>query len=142
MEMEYAIQAESSGTLIFSYVGFIRQELLIGGRDRINVTLAASVSPLDEVRVIAYGTTTQRLTTGSESEVTSEAIEKQPVTNPLAALQGQVAGVFIQTVNGLPGGNIKVQIRGQGSIASGTDPLYIIDDVPFLSAPLTNATSA
>src|SRR5665213_2988921 len=57
---EYAIQAESSGTLIFSYVGFIRQELLIGGRDRINVTLAASVSPLDEVRVIAYGTTTQR----------------------------------------------------------------------------------
>ena len=91
---------------------------------------------LNEVQIIGYGQTTKRNNTGSVSTINSTAIDQQPVTNPLAAMQGRAPGVFVQTQNGLPGGNIKIQIRGQGSIASGTDPLYVIDGVPYISAPV------
>jgi TonB-linked SusC/RagA family outer membrane protein len=98
-------------------------------------------SPLDQVEVIGYGTTSKRLNTGSVSTVTAAEIEKQPVTDVLSALSGRMPGVFVQTTNGLPGGNINIQIRGQNSIRNtpgdnGNYPLYVIDGVPFVSSPI------
>ncbi|MBS1529019.1 MAG: SusC/RagA family TonB-linked outer membrane protein, partial [Bacteroidetes bacterium] len=127
----YIIGADSNNTLIFSFVGFSRREIPINGRTEINIILSASNSPLDEVKVIAYGTTTQRLNTGSITTVSAKDIAEQPVTNVLSALSGRVPGMFVQTTNGLPGGNISIAIRGKGSITAGTAPLYIIDGVPF-----------
>jgi TonB-linked SusC/RagA family outer membrane protein len=127
---------EGAETIIASNVGYEQQEIAVGFRKAIVIQLHPVVSKLDEVQVIGYGTTTKRLSTGSVSKVSSEEIEKQPVTNVLSALSGRAAGVFVQTTNGLPGGNIKVQIRGQGSVAAGTDPLFIVDGVPFTSSPL------
>nr|WP_199080110.1 SusC/RagA family TonB-linked outer membrane protein [Pedobacter sp. ASV19] len=96
---------------------------------------------LNEVQIIGYGETTKRLNTGSISTITAKQIENQPVTNVLSALSGQMPGVFVQTTNGLPGGNINIQIRGKGSIAAGTNPLYIIDGVPYDGSSPNDASS-
>jgi TonB-linked SusC/RagA family outer membrane protein len=130
--------------LVISFIGYATAEYAISSRDQfpIKIAIAPQVSSLNQVQIIGYGTTTKRLNTGSVGTVTAKEIEVQPVSNPLAALQGKVSGVLVQTQNGLPGGGIKVQIRGQGSLASGTDPLYIVDGIPFLSTSLTGINAA
>jgi hypothetical protein len=134
--------SSSSGILTVTFIGYQPIETKFSLPANLIIVLKAVLNPLNEVQIVGYGTTTKRLNTGSTSTVTADDIEKQPVTNPLAALQGQAPGVLVQTQNGLPGGNIKVQIRGQGSLSSGTDPLFIVDGVPFLTAPLYGVGSA
>jgi TonB-linked SusC/RagA family outer membrane protein len=131
-----------TGKLAISFIGYQTLELSYDLRSQqsLNITLKADANSLNEVQVIGYGTTTKRLNTGSVSTVTAESIAKQPVTNVLSALEGQVAGLNVQTSNGLPGGNISVNIRGQGSITAGTNPLYIIDGIPF-SSTIVSSTS-
>jgi len=130
--------------LVISFIGYAPSEYAITSRDQypIKLSIAPQASSLNQVQIIGYGTTTKRLNTGSVGTVTAKEIEDQPVTNPLAAIQGKISGVLVQTQNGLPGGGIKIQIRGQGSLASGTDPLYIVDGIPFLSTSLSGLTSA
>lgn len=127
----YSINADPNAVLQFSYIGYHKTEVAVNGRAQVDMVLAEEKSALDEVKVIGYGTTTKRANTGSISTLSSSQIEEQPVTNVLSALSGRMAGVFVQTTNGLPGGNINIQIRGKGSITAGTNPLYIIDGVPF-----------
>lgn len=126
------------GTLLISFIGYKTRGVAFNSNVhlQLSIVLEKSQSALNEVVVIGYGETSRRFNTGSVSTVSSVDIEKQPVSNPLAALQGMAPGVLVQTQNGLPGGNITVQVRGRGSLASGTDPLFIIDGVPFLSAPV------
>ncbi|TWW01556.1 SusC/RagA family TonB-linked outer membrane protein [Chitinophaga pinensis] len=100
------------------------------------IYLSRSTSNLDESVVVAYGTTTQRFNTGSVVSVKAEEIEKQPVSNVLAALEGHVAGLFISQSNGAPGSQMKISIREQQSITSGKLPLFIIDGVPFVETPI------
>jgi TonB-linked outer membrane protein, SusC/RagA family len=127
-------------TLEISFIGYISQEVKSSATVG-TITLVASPSDLDEVMVIGYGQTSKRLNTGSVSTVSAEEIEQQPVTNVLSALSGRMPGVFVQTTNGLPGGNINVQIRGKSSLTAGSDPLYIIDGVPFVSSSLVTNTA-
>lgn len=130
----FAIDAVPVNTvLVISFVSFQTQEIPVTEdlKQPLLIRLKANTGVLDEVQVVAYGQTTRRLNTGSVSTINSKQIEQQPVTNVLSALAGRAAGVFVQTTNGLPGGNINIQIRGKGSITAGTNPLYIIDDVPF-----------
>jgi len=112
-------------------------ELLVNGQTEHTIKLIKKVNGLDEVQVIAYGTTTQRLNTGNVSTVKASDIEKQPVNNPLLALQGRVPGLDISMLNSLPGGVLKILIRGQNSISHASDPLFIIDGVPYISQTLT-----
>lgn len=129
---EYSIaNAPEKAKLLFSYVGYQSQTIDINGRSLINVVLKLEVRQLDETVIIAYGTTTRRKSTGSVSSVTSEEIAKQPVGNPLNALQGRIAGAVVIQQNGLPGSRVNILIRGQNSLSNGTQPLYIIDGVPF-----------
>jgi TonB-linked SusC/RagA family outer membrane protein len=93
--------------------------------------LNRSVSHLDEVQVIAYGTTTRRFNTGSVGTVTASEIAKQPVTNPLAALAGRIPGVVVTQSSGQIGSSFNIQIRGRNSISQGSDPLFIVDGVPY-----------
>jgi len=102
--------------------------------------LSRSVSDLDEVQVIAYGTTTKRFNTGSVTTIKAEDIGRQPVSNPLAALQGHVPGLIITQTSGVPGSGFNVQIRGQSSLdpsISQNNPLFVIDGVPFETGNLT-----
>ncbi|MBB5637263.1 TonB-linked SusC/RagA family outer membrane protein [Pedobacter cryoconitis] len=122
-----------SGTLTITFISFNTRKIPFNPSIKypLKIILETNESTLNEVQVIGYGQTTRRLNTGSISAITAVQIEKQPVANILSALSGRMPGVFVQTTNGLPGGNINVQIRGKGSIAAGTNPLYIIDGVPM-----------
>ncbi|MDP4128907.1 MAG: SusC/RagA family TonB-linked outer membrane protein [Bacteroidota bacterium] len=117
--------------LLISSAGYEPQTIRIGNNHILRVVLNHAIGNLDEVQVIAYGTTTRRLNTGSISSVSSKDIQPQPVSNPLAALTGEVPGLAIIQNTGVPGGSFSVQIRGQNSVLNGTTPLYIIDGVPY-----------
>src|SRR5690606_35548287 len=120
----------AEGVVHIKYIGYLPQRIPFANVP-LEVFLNQDDNRVEEVQVIGYGETTRRLNTGSVASVQAKEIEKQPVTNVLSALSGRMPGVFVQTTNGLPGGNINIQIRGTGSIQAGTNPLYIIDGVPF-----------
>jgi TonB-linked SusC/RagA family outer membrane protein len=126
---------QTNGTIVISFIGYQTRTIAIPAnlKEPFIIHLMVDASSLNEVQVIGYGITTKRLNTGSISTITASEIEKQPVTNVLSSLSGRASGVYVQTTNGLPGGNINIQIRGQGSITAGTNPLYVIDGVPFSS---------
>ncbi|HXB29339.1 MAG TPA: SusC/RagA family TonB-linked outer membrane protein [Puia sp.] len=123
----------ADATLVFSGANVEKEQIVLHGQQTLNVILKAKINKLDEVQIIAYGTTTRRLSTGSIDKINSETIGQQPVSNPLAAMEGEVPGLDITQVTGMAGGNFIVRIRGQNSIQNGNDPLYVIDGVPILS---------
>ncbi|HEX2845842.1 MAG TPA: TonB-dependent receptor [Chitinophagaceae bacterium] len=140
---EYQIRGiNENDVLVFSSIGYESLELPVNGRTVVNAQLTVAVNSLDEAVVIAYGKTSKRLNTGSVASVTSQAIEDQPVADPLSALQGRVAGLNIVSTSGLPGSNLQVRLRGENSLNNGSDPLYIIDGVPFISTPLNQFNGA
>lgn len=126
----YLQNVDEQAVLMISYIGYQTRE--IDAKANLGtLTLKINDGKLDEIQIIGYGQTTRKLNTGSMSSISAKQIEQQPITNVLSALSGRMPGVFVQTTNGLPGGNISVQIRGKGSILAGTDPLYIIDGMPY-----------
>lgn len=118
--------------IIFSYVGYETQEYAVKDIARdIRITMKVSKGSLNEVVVIGYGTSTRKDLTGAVSSLTADDIAKQPVQDPLNALDGRVAGAVVTQGSGLPGAGVSILIRGQNSLAAGTVPLYVIDGVPF-----------
>ncbi len=143
-EGKYKISEVTPETiLVFSYIGFAKQEITVGNKTTINVTLEQSATELEEVTINAgYYTVKQKEATGNITKVAAKAIEQQPVTNPLQALQGRTPGVFISQRTGLPGSGFDIEIRGRNSIRNwsnndGNLPLYIIDGVPYVSESLS-----
>lgn len=120
-----------TGTLVFSSVGYNPQEVAIGNRSGINVTLAVNIQSLGEVVVVGYGTQRQKEVTGAVASVGSKEINAVAVTGLDQALQGRMAGVQVTQNSGEPGGSVSVKIRGVGSISSGTEPLYVVDGIPL-----------
>jgi TonB-linked SusC/RagA family outer membrane protein len=131
---------EEGATLVVSFIGYLPKEVSASANMG-NVVLEQSLSKLDEVQVIAYGTTTQRLSTGNVTTIKADVIEKQPVNNPLLALQGRVPGLFIEQATGFAGTGVKVRVQGNNSFAYGNDPLYVIDGIPFTSQLLPGGNS-
>ncbi|MBO9635079.1 MAG: SusC/RagA family TonB-linked outer membrane protein, partial [Chitinophagaceae bacterium] len=132
----FSVNVDEGDVIVISYVEHESKEIKISAAmiasGMISVVLNKSLSELNEVKVNAgYYTVKARERTGSISKVSTKTIEQQPVTNPLSALAGRVPGLEIVQASGLVGSAFKVQIRGQNSIASGTNPLMIIDGVPF-----------
>jgi len=125
-------KTKKNDLLIISSIGYETREIPTSGNS-VLIKLNLAINNLDETVVIAYGTTTQRYNTGNISSIKAQDIEKQPVSNPLLALQGRVPGLYITQANGLPGGGVTVRIQGQNSIGRGNDPLYVIDGVPYTS---------
>lgn len=129
----FTIDVQATDVLVLSSIGYVTQEVKAFTDGPIYITMQTSPSPLDEVQIIAYGSTIKRLNTGSVGTVKREVIERQPVANPLLALTGRVSGLDITQTGGVAGSGVKVRIRGQNSIRpEANDPLYIIDGVPFL----------
>jgi len=123
--------------LVISSIGYQSREVPVKGKSFL-VQLAIDINKLDETVIKGYYNTTKRLNTGNVSSVKAETISSQPVGDPIASLIGRVAGLSIVQTSGLPGSSYTVRLRGQNSIASGNDPLYIVDGVPFTSSTLTN----
>jgi TonB-linked SusC/RagA family outer membrane protein len=125
----YRLSVPEGSTLVFSAVGYTRQEIAVGTRTTVDVVLQAENSQLNEVVVIGYGTATKREITGAQASVGGDEIRNVPIPSIDRLLQGRGAGVQINSNNGIPGGSTQVRIRGVGSISAGNDPLYIIDGV-------------
>jgi len=121
-------------TLRVSFIGYTPQDVPVLSATQFNIVLKETQNALDEVMVRAYGTTTKRLAVGEITQVNAKDIERQPVTNPLLALEGQVPGVVISPTSGYTGAPVKVEIRGRNIIdpTVPSDPLYIIDNVPLI----------
>ncbi|WP_276504447.1 SusC/RagA family TonB-linked outer membrane protein [Terrimonas pollutisoli] len=123
-----------SDTFIVSAIGYQTTEEPNNERGQITIILKQKITELDQVLIQAYGTTTRRLNTGSIAKLSGEDIRRQPVSNPLAALQGRIPGLVITQTSGVPGSSFNVEIRGRSSLdlsLSRNDPLFIIDGVPF-----------
>lgn len=130
LDGNYKISVPSEGgTLVFSFIGMVKQEVAIGARSVIDVQMVTDVQQLSEVVVTGYGSQLKREITGSVSSVKGDVIEDLPMQSFDRAIQGRVAGTQIQAASGQPGGAMNIRIRGVGSINSSNDPLIIIDGV-------------
>jgi len=128
---KYTIAAEAGDVIIFSFVGMVTQRVTVSLSDTIDIVLATE-NELDEVVVVAYGTTTLRESTGAISSVKAGAvINESPVVAVENALQGNISGVQVGSTGGQPGSFPSIRIRGTGSLNATNQPLYIIDGVPI-----------
>ena len=130
--------AKASDVLVFSYVGFASQEIIVGNQTVINVTMSEDTETLEEVVVVGYGQIKKNDLTGSVSSVGTDAITSRGTTGVVEALQGAIAGVNITQSTGRIGGGFDVEIRGKSSTNSDTKPIYVVDgiicdDIDFLN---------
>lgn len=123
---------EPTDTLVISFIGYKTLSVPAAKNGLALIKMEEATSALDEVVIQGYGRTTQRTTTGNIGKVTAADIDKQPVNDPLLALEGKIAGVVVTPQTGYDDGPIKIEIRGRNALQSNytTDPLYIIDGVP------------
>ncbi|WP_439487560.1 SusC/RagA family TonB-linked outer membrane protein [Algoriphagus sp.] len=133
LDGKYSIPATEGETLVFSFVGYMSQEHVVGQRTQLDITLSADAKVLGEVLVVGYGSTTKGDLTGNISSVKGADLAAVPVVNFQDALQGRMAGVFVQSSSGKLGEGVKIRVRGTTSISGGNDPLYVIDGVPVTS---------
>jgi TonB-dependent SusC/RagA subfamily outer membrane receptor len=124
---QFSISAPSNGTLVISSVGYTNQEVSIGGKSTLDISLASSNRELEQVVVIGYGTANKRDLTGSIVTVKAKDIADRPSSNPLSLLQGKVAGLSVVN-SGRPGAEPDVRIRGTNTI-NGVKPVYIVDGI-------------
>lgn len=121
----------ASSTLVFSFVGYGRQEVVVGGKAVLNITLSPDDQSLNEVVVVGYGSQLKKEITGAVQTVSAQEIKDLPVSQIGQKLQGRLAGVQINQTTGKPGQGISIRIRGQVSVTAGSDPLYVIDGFPI-----------
>ena len=128
----YAISTNGrEAVLVFSYLGFETQEVLVGDSTEINVTLKESAQGLEEVVVVGYGSVNRSDLTGSVSTVDAEEITALPTTDVQQALKGRSAGVRVTQNSGQPGSSVQIQIRGGNSYLGDNNPLYVVDGFPI-----------
>ncbi|WP_194777597.1 SusC/RagA family TonB-linked outer membrane protein [Pararhodonellum marinum] len=142
MDGNYSINVpEGSNVLSFTFVGLRSQEVNIGNRSTVNVTMDSDVQSLSEFVITSYGDQSKREITGAISSVKGEIFQDLPMQTFDRAMQGRIAGVQVTSTSGQPGGTLNVRIRGVGSINAGNDPLYIIDGVQVPSGGLSTQGS-
>ena len=127
------IRSNAGFTLVFTYVNHDTVEMKFTGKpgSAVNVTLNSRTSSLDDVVVIAYGSTTRKLVANSVVTVSGRQVEDLPVASPAEAMIGLVSGANIATPSGEPGQNPYIRIRGLGSIGAGNNPLFVVDGYPL-----------
>lgn len=126
LDGKFSLRVPSKATLIVSYVGYTSKEVAVDGRQQLQVTLAENAEMLNDVVVIGYGTVKKADLAGSVSVMDNKAFKDQPLTQASDALQGRVSGVNVVS-DGIPGGSVKIRVRGTNSINKSNDPLYVVD---------------
>lgn len=135
----YSLRLNKTGSVVvFSYIGYITEEVQVTNQTEINVKLLPDLKTLGEVVVVGYGEQQKKDLTGAIASVNAKDIQKIQVSSVDQALQGQIAGVQISTTNGAPGGHVNVLIRGVSSITGGVQPLFVIDGYPVSNAGIGN----
>ena len=138
----YQIQVNGNESLIFSFVGYETVTIPVNKRKVINVELKETTQMVDEVVItVPYGTAKKSTFTGSASYIAAGTIEKAQVSSVSKALQGTVAGLQSFSSSGQPGSDATILIRGVGSVNASTNPLYVVDGVPYDGALSSIASS-
>ncbi|MCC9043583.1 SusC/RagA family TonB-linked outer membrane protein [Myroides sp. M-43] len=138
---KFILQVSKQDIIVISYIGYTSKEISVAKQNTFDIVLDQNQDMLSEIVLNAgYYSVKDRERTGSISRVTAKDIEIQPVSNPLQALQGKMAGVNITQQTGVPGGGMHIEIRGRNFLGTNktnrNNPLYIINGVPFISTPL------
>ena len=128
LDGNFVLNVKPGATIVITYIGYQKQEIVVGNQSNFNVTMKIDDKTLEEVVVVGYGVQKKKLVTGSTIEVKGDDIQKMNTTQVLGALQSQTPGVNIQAASGQPGDGFKISIRGAGTNGN-TAPLYIIDGV-------------
>jgi len=129
----YKITVSGSAVLTITSVGYLTQDVTVGTRAQVDVTLAADTKSLKEVVVVGYGTQKKSQMTGAISSVGAKQIQELPITNARQALQGRAAGVDVVQPGSKPGAGPQIRIRGRRSFNASNDPLYVVDGIPLSS---------
>ncbi len=138
----FNIDAPESAILVFSFVGYSTQEIVVGNQNNINVRLIPDTKSLNEVVVVGFGTEQKRDLTGNIASISGSSIQNVPVVSMEQSIQGKAAGVFIESGNGKVGQGIKVRVRGSSSVSAGNQPLYVVDGIPITTeSQSTNGAS-
>ena len=134
LDGNYTVKNVTPSTVLnFSYVGYKTKTVKVGNNKTVNVVLEEDATTLNDVVVIGYGSVKKKDLTGSVATVNSETLQAIPVANASEALTGKMAGVQITTTEGSPDAEVKIRVRGGGSITQSNDPLYIVDGFPVES---------
>lgn len=128
LDGNFTLNVKPGATIVITYIGYQKQEIVVGNQSNFNVTMKTDDKTLEEVVVVGYGVQKKKLVTGATIEVKGDDIQKMNTTQVLGALQSQTPGVNIQAASGQPGDGFKISIRGAGTNGN-TAPLYIIDGV-------------
>lgn len=127
----YQLNVNNGDVIVFSYVGYITQEITYTGQSTLNVSMAEDAAKLDEVVIIGYGAVKKDDLTGTADMVTSEDFNKGPIVSAQQLITGKVAGVSITSGSGAPGEGQDIRIRGTGSLSLSSNPLIVIDGIPI-----------
>ena len=139
VEGKYTLEVDENDVLIISFVGFETQEISIRGRTVIDIDLEFSAQ-LEEVVIVGYGETQKRDVTGAISNIESKDFNPGLISTPDQLFNGKIAGIQVTPTGGQPGANSVIAIRGVGTIAGNTNPLYVVDGFPLDDTnPLPNA---
>ncbi|MBM6890700.1 TonB-dependent receptor [Bacteroides caecigallinarum] len=133
LDGKYELVVSQNSTIVFSYVGMKTHEEKVNGRSRIDIVMTDDAQALEEVVVIGYGSVKRKDLTGSVATVSSETLTAVPVASATEALTGKMAGVQITTTEGSPDAEMKIRVRGGGSITGDNSPLLIVDGFPVES---------
>ncbi len=128
---KYSLNVNAGSTLVFSYIGYTTQEVVVGAQKTIDVVLSSSSTGLSEVVVIGYGQVKKSDATGSISTVSTKDFNRGVINSAQELLVGKSAGVVITTAGGAPGAGATIRVRGGSSLNASNDPLIIIDGVPI-----------
>ncbi|MEZ4792533.1 MAG: SusC/RagA family TonB-linked outer membrane protein [Gelidibacter sp.] len=128
---KYSINVKTGDVLVFSYVGYLTQELTYTNQTTLDLAMVEDAAKLDEVVVIGYGTTTVKDATGSLEKIDSESFNKGAIVSPENLLAGKSAGVRITSSSGSPGSGAEIRIRNGGSISANNNPLIVLDGIPL-----------
>ena len=128
LDGNFTIEASSNNTLQISYIGFASQELAVGNRHALKITMAEDDNVLNEVIVIGYGSVRKADLAGSVSVMSDKAFKDQPIKDVSEAFQGRMTGINV-VQSGVPGGSVKIRVRGTSSIHRNNDPLYVVDGI-------------
>lgn len=133
---------DKSAILVFSFVGYLTQEIEVGNKTNLDVVLKTDDKALEEVVVVGYGTQKKSDLTGAISSIKSEDLKKLPTTSFDQAIQGRAAGVQVTQGSSAPGGRVSIRIRGGNSLSSGNEPLYVIDGYPITAGGTAGGNGA
>lgn len=137
----YKIAAPTGSTLVFSFIGMVTQEVVMGNRTTVNITMDDDQKQLAEVVVIGYGTQKKKDLTGAIATISSQDFVKGNLVSPDQLIAGKVAGVQITSDGGAPGAGSRIRIRGGASLNANNDPLIVIDGVPIDNTGISGASN-